>query len=90
MDREEQERLLREVEETEIKGGFADVTFVAGMLGGKMKELVLALREGRDCLHASQTRYVGCGGMAYWICDECERAVGKKHRYIDGQESEWP
>ena len=54
-------------------------------------EALTAYRMEREhCPHASQTRYVGCGGMAYWICDGCERVMGKKHRYIDGQESEWP
>jgi hypothetical protein len=40
-----------------------------------------ALRE--DCPHEARTCYVGCGGMAYWICDGCERVVGKKFKYIE-------
>jgi hypothetical protein len=32
------------------------------------------------CPHMSRTRYVGCGGRAYWICDGCERVVERAER----------
>lgn len=30
---------------------------------------------GATCAHWSRTRYVGCRGRAYWICDGCEQVV---------------
>lgn len=39
---------------------------------------VLALLDAKPqerCEHPSRTRFVGCGGRAFWICDACERVV---------------
>ena len=33
-----------------------------------------------SCPHYSKTRYVGCGGRAFWICDGCERVTGEAER----------
>jgi len=35
----------------------------------------LRTRFNRRCAHPCQTRFVGCGGRSYWICDECEQPV---------------
>lgn len=35
---------------------------------------------GLLCSHGSRTRFVGCGGRAYWICDACEQVVEPAER----------
>ena len=37
------------------------------------------------CPHLAKTRFVGCGGRAYWICDECEQVTGKAERETGSQ-----
>lgn len=37
----------------------------------------MRLLEALLCGHESRTRFVGCGGRAYWICDACEQVVSK-------------
>lgn len=40
----------------------------------------MRLLEALLCGHESRTRFVGCGGRAYWICDACEQVVEKAER----------
>lgn len=49
-----------------------------------LEEVQAGLRAGaievlRDhfCTHGARTRFVGCGGRAFWICDECAQVVEK-------------
>lgn len=37
----------------------------------------MRMLEALLCAHESRTRFVGCGGRAYWICDACEQVVSK-------------
>lgn len=37
---------------------------------------LMRMLESWLCRHDARTRFVGCGGRAFWICDACETVVG--------------
>lgn len=42
------------------------------------------------CPHPSRTRFVGCGGRAFWICDGCEQVVERAESETEPDEEPPP
>lgn len=54
-------------------------------IGRNLKLLRAAVRRGEaPCEHPSTTRYVGCGGRYFDICDECEAIVERGKEEVAG------
>jgi hypothetical protein len=65
-----------------LRQGLHDAIGLIIHFGGNPKYQKRMLESEDICPHAAQTRYVGCGGRAYWICDECKQVVKEAEREV--------